>query len=315
MLIAWQDFNSLSRYYISHRLMASSPIRSITIGYLSACAHSYSLRIDQTPMKPILFSLPVFALLAALAWPESESPRSEAASGTVPVLVELFTSEGCSSCPPADALLARLDEQQPLGKIEIIGIEEHVDYWDDLGWRDPFSSHDWTERQYVYASKLGNRNPYTPQMIVDGQSEFLGSQALKAREAILKSASQPRISVTLAQKKLENSGARAFDIELGLPASGFQLSKLEVWLAITETDLHSSVKAGENSGRELQHAPVLRSLKKVGQVDTTSEKPFRGLFEVALHKEWKWEHLRAVAFVQDKTTGKILGAAQVPLGP
>jgi hypothetical protein len=242
-------------------------------------------------MKTVLFGLCAVAILSLFGRfadrMESGFTRAKAQTGTIPVVVELFTSEGCSSCPPADALLERLDEKQPLEQIEVIAIEEHVDYWDGLGWRDPFSSHDWTERQYAYATELGNRNAYTPQMVVDGDREFVGSQTSRAREAILESANQPRILVTLAQKKSEKY----------------------------ETSLYSSVKAGENQGNELHHAPVLRRLKKVGQFETISEKPFSGLFEIGLRKEWKKEQLRAVAFVQDKSTGRILGAAQVHLNP
>src|SRR6266571_9052212 len=102
--------------------------------------------------------------------------NTSAANGSE-VVVELFTSEGCSSCPPADALLAKLSEQLSAGNVQVIALEEHVDYWDDLGWKDPFSSHDWTARQYAYAGVLGNGNPYTPQMVVDGSVGFSGGRA------------------------------------------------------------------------------------------------------------------------------------------
>src|SRR5579859_6872600 len=114
-----------------------------------------------------------------------------------PVIVELFTSEGCSSCPPADALLARLDQEQRIGNAEIIALEEHVDYWDQLGWRDPFSGRQWTERQQDYAAVFRNDGVYTPQMVVDGRAEFVGSSQSRARSAIAEAVREPKAEVTL----------------------------------------------------------------------------------------------------------------------
>src|ERR1700687_2952781 len=127
------------------------------------------------------------SLIAAMALTRPRAQASSKTPGTArtPVVVELFTSEGCSSCPPADALLARLAEEQLAGNLQLIALEEHVDYWNSLGWADPFSSRDWTSRQYVYSGVLGNVNPYTPQMVVDGRVEFVGSDTKKARHAML----------------------------------------------------------------------------------------------------------------------------------
>src|SRR5467141_1080585 len=156
----------------------------------------------------VVFTLISVSLMATLALVQSHALASSATPDMVrtPVVVELFTSEGCSSCPPADALLARLAEGQVAGNVQLIAMEEHVDYWNDLGWADPFSSRDWTSRQYAYAGALGNGNPYTPQMVVDGTAEFVGSHTQQARETILKAASKAKIPVMLAQSNANGTG-------------------------------------------------------------------------------------------------------------
>ena len=122
----------------------------------------------------------------------------------VPIVVELFTSEGCSSCPPADSLLRKLDSSQPIAGAHLIVLEEHVDYWDDLGWKDPFSSHEFTLRQSAYAERLKVRAPYTPQMVIDGNFEVLGSDARRLQAVLDSSRSLPTVAVRLSDVKFEN---------------------------------------------------------------------------------------------------------------
>ncbi len=266
-------------------------------------------------MKHLLAGLTLISL-SLVAATALIRPRAEAYSRTTetvrtPVVVELFTSEGCSSCPPADALLARLAELPLAGNVQLIALEEHVDYWNDLGWADPFSSRDWTSRQYVYSGALRNRNPYTPQMVVDGTVEFVGSHAQKARQAILEAAGKTKIPVTLEQRNANNAGTGEFSAKVGKLEGTTRGDAAEVWLAITETGLHSAVTRGENAGEDLHHAAVVRSMRKIGEAKADGETSFAGDANVPLQKEWKRENLRAVLFVQEKKSRRILGAAEI----
>src|SRR5271155_434667 len=121
------------------------------------------------------------------------APADNGAS-RVPVLLELFTSEGCSSCPPADRLLEILDQRQPVAGADLIVLSEHVDYWDRLGWKDPFSSSQYTTRQQEYAGKFNTDSIYTPQLVVDGRFGLVGSDASEAASAIQKAIREPKIA-------------------------------------------------------------------------------------------------------------------------
>jgi hypothetical protein len=254
-------------------------------------------------------------ILTAFAVLHSPTQTSHAAPAVTrtPVVVELFTSEGCSSCPPADALLAGLELQQPIENVDVIALEEHVDYWNELGWVDPFSSHDWTARQYAYSGVLGNGNPYTPQMVVDGRTEFVGGQVRKARQVISESARTEKAQVTVVPGSTGKPGTETLSVKIGKLPVAKQNDKVEVWLAITETGLHSDVKRGENSGQDLHHAAVVRSIRKIGEAKGGEEVSFAGDVNVVLQSGWKRENLKAVVFVQEKKGLQILGAAEAPV--
>ncbi len=267
-----------------------------------------------TSMKQLLTGLIILIAGAPLIRSQVHASAGLAEAQRTSVIIELFTSEGCSTCPPADALLARLANEQPMANVQLIALEEHVDYWNDLGWTDPFSSRDWTERQYVYAGALKNRNPYTPQMIVDGTLEFVGNQPPKAREAILKAASDAKIPVMLASGSPKGPGKESFSVKIGKLEGATKGDSAELWLAVTETGLHSAVTRGENAGEDLHHAAVVRSLRKIGEAKGDGETSFAGDASVSLQKDWKRENLRAVVFVQEKKSRRILGAAEIRLG-
>src|SRR5258705_6520194 len=147
-----------------------------------------------------------------------------------PVLVELFTSEGCSSCPPADALLERLDRSQPVKGAELIVLSEHVDYWNDIGWKDPFSSHEYSERQSAYASQFGGGSIYTPQMVVEGHIEFVGSDERRATQAIEKATKVQKIPVSISSS-LSDEKKLTLHIEVGALPSSVTTESAGVFLA------------------------------------------------------------------------------------
>jgi len=244
-----------------------------------------------------------------------EAAADQPATGArVPVLVELFTSEGCSSCPPADALLARLDGQ-PIAGAEIIALSEHVDYWNRLGWADPFSAAGFSERQSVYSKVFNRDDIYTPQMVVDGREEFVGSSAARAKTAITTATRTPKASVALNVKqttKAESSNAIPLVVHIeNLPqvADG---DTAEVVLAITESGLRSDVRRGENSGRNLSHTAVVRKLSIIGSIDV-KKSTFTAEPTVRIESSWKREQLKAVVFVQERTSRHVLGAAAIAL--
>ncbi len=259
------------------------------------------------------------AVLAGfLMWGSATSSKppnqlSQTPNAREPVVVELFTSEGCSSCPPADALLTHLDSQKSVGSAEIIALEEHVDYWDQQGWKDPFSSSGWTARQYGYAGALGNGNPFTPEMVVDGAAGFVGSRGAMALQEIAKAAEKRKAKVEISEVSSQENKSALFKITVASTSDILSRDTPEVILAITESGLHSSVKAGENAGEELHHSPVLRELKVIGDLGKNTQEAFTAQHAVRIDSKWNRENLRAIAFVQEKKSRHILGAAQIRL--
>jgi hypothetical protein len=217
------------------------------------------------------------------------------------VVVELFTSEGCSSCPPADALLGQLRDDKALNGIDVIPLGFHVDYWNYLGWQDRFSSHAFSQRQEQYASKLALNGAYTPQMIVNGTDQFVGSNSGQAHAAITRAAaaqSLATIDLSAAQDKLH----------VNVRSSG--KGDGDVLLAVTEDNLTNKIGAGENGGRVLRHSAVVRDFRVLGKLNAGN---FQSEVPLKLDKDWKRADLRVVVFVQDAGSTKILGAAAVKL--
>ena len=228
----------------------------------------------------------------------------------IPVLVELFTSEGCSSCPPADALLQRLDRSQPVSGAELIVLSEHVDYWNDIGWRDPYSSHEYSERQSAYAAQFGLGGVYTPQMVVDGRFEFVGSDERRASQAVREAAMAPKVPVHVLFGSGDAKEA-IVHVEAGPLPSSIATQPAGVFLAIADNTDESQVNRGENAGRTLQHVAVLRNLIRIGAVDETAA--FSRNVEVDLNSR-NLNNLRIVVIVQEAKVGRVLGAGFVRFG-
>ena len=227
---------------------------------------------------------------------------TSSAQTKTPVVVELFTSEGCSSCPPADQLLMRL-EQQPVAGADIIVLGEHVDYWDQLGWLDRFSSRAFTVRQESYANQFGG-DAYTPQMVINGRIEFVGNDSDKALRTIAQQEKSAKPAPQITLVRVSN--------HLHISVSGADRGSWNVICAITERDLSTRVGGGENRGRELRHTAVVRQLSKLG---STRDGHFESDYPLHLAPEWRPQNLRAVVFLQRGNVGEISGATQLSLIP
>ena len=219
-----------------------------------------------------------------------------------PVLVELFTSEGCSSCPPADALLAQLAKQA-----DVIVLSEHVDYWNELGWKDPYSQVLFTARQREYSQALHRDDIYTPQMIVNGRAEFVGGDRRRAQQEIDKAEATPGAAVAI-----DAQGSNRFRVTVRKEASPSN-ARADVMLAITEDNLSTDVRHGENSGRKLNHTAVVRSLAKIGSLDLRKAVEWSGETTVKPEAAWHPENLRVVVFVQEQSGRRVIGAGAIPL--
>src|SRR3954453_10827675 len=267
---------------------------------------------DRTNQKnPVRFCAVLLLLCFACACDGSFTQRAGAvpavhAAGRTAVIVELFTSEGCSDCPPADTVLARLVADQPSSSAEVITLGEHVDYWDQLGWKDRFSSAALTNRQQTYGSHFNLDSVYTPQIVVDGRAQIVGSDAAAAIRAIERAAAAEHASDTL---RIDAESDRAIAVTVNVagvqrPGRG---DRADVQVAITEDAVVTEVKRGENHGRPLTHAAVVRSMTTIGQVAADGGATAHAA--IPLGPEGGRDRLKTVAFVQEQRGRAILGSA------
>jgi hypothetical protein len=223
------------------------------------------------------------------------------------VLVELFTAEGCSSCPPADALLRQVNGRQTSGGALIVGISEHVTYWDQGGWIDPYSSSDYTERQNAYGERFRLDSVYTPQMVINGAEQIVGSDQAALAQALQRQEKEPSrmslriVSLSIAGNKLTMNFSAGGDV----PAKG-----VDVIAVLTDDSDRSNALRGENSGRMLEHVSVARSISRVGKMKAAGERTV----EIRIPSSFQasqGHHL--ILFAQTPGNGRVLGTDTKPL--
>ena len=223
-----------------------------------------------------------------------------------PVLVELFTSEGCSSCPPADVFVQRLDQLQPVANAQLIVLSEHVDYWDHDGWKDPNSSPALTDRQASYERALGLSTPYTPQIIVDGAREMRMADPQQIEKALQQAATTPKIAVRLEGVSVDHANPAVLRVHVVADANTDK-HNADVYLTVALDHVDSQVLRGENRGRHMAHTAVVQQLVKIGKLEKGQE--FAQDVQVKLNPGIGPDNLRVIAFVQIPGPGKLLGAA------
>lgn len=202
----------------------------------------------------------------------TNNPALATEPGSRAVVVELFTSEGCSSCPPAEALLNEMNAAPVMGRARVYAIAHHVDYWDRLGWKDPFASEGASDRQRMYAEIFKDRSVYTPQMVVNGRAGFVGSDRAVAAKEIARAADAEPLA--MIEVEVNGWGMDApLNVAWRLPdvppasqesdSSGSDAQGFTLHAMLVESGLETKVGAGENNGRTLRHDRVVRLMSSM----------------------------------------------------
>jgi hypothetical protein len=242
-------------------------------------------------MKNILTFIMLFLLTGNIIYSQNASDKKGFA------LLELYTSEGCSSCPPADELMGKIQKEYKDYSLYVLAY--HVDYWDKLGWKDTFSKADFTKRQYEYAKFLDKDPIYTPQLIINGKTDYIASQETAVRNGIKSALSKPSF-VNINLETTHN------DAKLSINFSVEGTSNSRLFIAVVQKSAKSNVKRGENAHRVLSHYQIVRQLQSV---DLNKAK--KGTVSVHLPKNFNKEDFEIIGFVQDMNSGAILGVKRV----
>lgn len=238
----------------------------------------------------LLRSIAATAALAAGGLPLAAQTPAGAPAAKGPVVVELFTSQGCSSCPAADKFLAEM-----AGRGDIVALSFHVDYWNYMGWTDPFARADNSARQRAYKHAMGQRYVYTPQMVIDGRTQAIGSERDTVERLIGEAAERPRLAVGLTQN--------GSTVSVTVPGSD-EADVAVVWLVVFDRKHKTAVERGENSGRSMVNVHVVQSMTPIGK---WTGQPL----EISYTSDMLTPQRGAAVLVQKKGTGPILGAAMI----
>lgn len=237
--------------------------------------------------------------------------QTSAASEDTPVVLELFTSEGCSSCPPADELLSRMGALTT----GVIPLAYHVDYWDSLGWSDPFSSSQWTMRQVEYIRAMQLSGSYTPQMVINGRWQCVGSDPNGITRAIAAARAAPPPGVVTVRATPPAAGSHKLNVSVSARIVRTAGDKsLVVVVAIYENGLIAKIDGGENSGHRVRYDYTVRKIIPAFELNPAASSALENELSVDLDPSWKLDHLGVAAFIQDETSLAIDGAvAQYPI--
>ena len=248
--------------------------------------------------KHLQWLLPFWLFFNCYA-PEAKEQKelNNAAMEKRPVLIELFTSEGCSSCPPADRLLEKIAAEKDTN---VYVLSFHVDYWNYIGWKDPFSQARFTERQRNCARQFSLESIYTPQIVVNGTTEFVGSDEQRIRAAIAKNSSVSPVSLEAKRKN---------NTTIQLSCSWQSTGPLLLHVALVQKKAITAVKRGENNGKTLHHVNVVRQLKTVDAISGT------GTVEIDFPAGLKEMDYQLIVFTQNKKNLSVEGAGQTGVPP
>src|SRR5258708_16945732 len=268
------------------------------------------------PLRSTKYLLACTVLVLCGLWPETSSgngqPLQAAISAAAPgadshsILVELVSSEGCSSCPPEDDFVQKLDTLQPVAGAQLIVLSEHVDYWDHEGWKDPNSSSALTERQSAYVHALGLSTPYTPEISVDGNNEVRIGDPQEVEKIFQQAAATPKVPVRIGTVTVDRGNPALLRARVETDDNTGKYNA-DVYIAVALDHVDSQVLRGENGGRRLTHVAVVQQISKIGKLQ--KGKSFAEDVQLKLKAGIGPNGIRIVAFVQAQGPGKLLGAA------